>query len=73
MDGSSLAGRKMCSNKEDDGFVMLNNVSRLRSHTSLKKRNFEVSTWETNVIFLCMKLCHSHRVLLILPIYTAIV
>lgn len=47
MDGSSLDGRKMCSNKEDDGCMMLKNTSRLRSYTSLKKefKNFSVNKY----------------------------
>lgn len=53
----------MCSNKEDDGFMGLNHMLRLGFYTSFLKGNFKISIQQINIIFLCMKLFHSQRVL----------
>lgn len=58
MGGNSLDGRKLSGNKEDDGFIVLSHLTKLRSCASFYKRNFIILVYLSgiNIIFLCMKL-----------------
>ena len=50
MGGSSQGGRKLGSNKEDDGFMVLSHRTRLRSNTSFCKEFYNTSIFISKYI-----------------------